>query len=90
MVYPVFFFQSKMLDRFRFSCTNFDDNLKGQIFKTSLSGCVCSEYRAILNISESLNQKEPGIKKIWYPYFAFDMSRVVLCPYINKNSLPLP
>ena len=42
-----------ILGRFWFSCTNFDDHLKGQSFKTASPGCVCTEYRAVLNISES-------------------------------------
>ena len=30
-------------------------------FEIASSGCVCTEYRAILNISESLDQKVTGI-----------------------------
>ena len=44
-------------------CTNFDDYLESQSFITASPGCVCTEYRAKLNISESLNQKVTGIKK---------------------------
>ena len=53
----------RMLGRFRFSCTNFNDHLKSQSFKTASTGCESTEYRAVLNISESLNQKETDIKK---------------------------
>ena len=36
---------------------NFVDHLKGQSFKAASSGFVYTGYRAILNISESLNKK---------------------------------
>ena len=49
---------------FRFSCSNFDGNFKGQNFKTHFSRCVCIERRAVLEFSESLDPKEPGIKQI--------------------------
>ena len=57
----------RILGRFRFSRATFDCHFKGQSFKTAKSVCVCAECRAILNISESLNRKEQGIKKIGYP-----------------------
>ena len=38
-----------------------DDNSKNSSFKTASPGCACTEYRAMLNISESLKQKEPSI-----------------------------
>ena len=54
----------RILCRLRFSCTNFNNHLKSQSFKIAPPGCVCTEYRTILNISESLYQNETGIKKI--------------------------
>ena len=44
--------------RFQFACTDFDDHLKSQSLRTPKSGCVCTEYRATLKISESFKQKE--------------------------------
>ena len=65
LIYHDFFLRKcRILGHFWFACTNFDAHLKSQSFKTASSGCVCIEYRAILNISESLNQKVMGIKKI--------------------------
>ena len=52
---------------FRLSCSNIDCHFKGQNFKTHFPGCVCIERRAILQFSEKLNPKEPGIKKTRYP-----------------------
>ena len=37
---------------------------RGQRFKKASPGCVCTEYKAKLNIAESLDQKVMGIKKI--------------------------
>ena len=54
----------RIFDNFLFSRSNFDCHFKGQNFKTHLSGWVSIERRAILQFSESLNPKEPGIKKI--------------------------
>ena len=54
----------RILGLFRFSCTNFDEHLKSQSFKTASSGYVCKENGTILHISENLNQKVTGIKKI--------------------------
>ena len=50
--------------KFRFSCSNFNGHFKGQNFKTHFSRCVCIERRVILKLSESLDPKEPDIKKI--------------------------
>ena len=47
----------RILSHFRFSCTDFEDHFKSQSFETASPGCVCTDKRAILNISESLNQK---------------------------------
>ena len=47
---------------FLFSCSNFDSHSKGQNFNVQFSRCVCKERRAILEFSESLIPKEPGIK----------------------------
>ena len=73
---------------FRISCSNFDAHLKSQNFKTHFSGCVCIERRAILQSSESLNPKEPGIKKIRYTDLKGDLtffaSRFGLCTFLKK------
>ena len=48
---------------FQFSCPTLDGHFKGQNSTTHFFGCVCIEHRVILQFSESLNPKEPGIKK---------------------------
>ena len=65
LIYHDFYLRKyRILGRFLFSCTNFDDpNLTSQSFKTDRL-VVSTEYSAILSISESLNQKVTGIKKI--------------------------
>ena len=86
----IFTVESVVKGRFRFSCTHFDCHSKDQSFKTAKSGCVCTECRAILKLSQSLNPKEPCIKKIWYPDcrgdFVYFVSMFGLCPLINKYS----
>ena len=57
----------RILSRFQFSCTNFNYHFKSQSFETASPGCVCTDKRAVLNISESLNQKVMVLKKICYP-----------------------
>ena len=64
--------------RIWFSCSNFDDHPKGQSFKTPLSGCVSTERRAVLKVTESLNPKEPAIKKTEISYVQLSIFRVKL------------
>ena len=45
---------------FRFACSNFDGHFKGQ---DTFFQLMCIERSAILQFSEILNPKEPGIKK---------------------------
>ena len=49
------------IGRFQFKYTRFSGRWKDQGFKNAKGGLVCTECRAILNISKSLNPREPSV-----------------------------
>ena len=59
----------RISSRSRFSCTNSDGHLKGQSFKTALSGCVDTECRAILKLGGENTANDQSKETSNFTYF---------------------